>query len=216
MLSKAVTSILALASLASCLTIRQAPSSAACPYNYPVTLNNTESHNGLIFTIASNNPITKNRAVQLRNAPSSYGKNVQVAAIDATSPVLLGQLKGGAVYSENRSDVNQLYDLGPTGSLVKVADNAPAGTENATRYAFEFSQKKTPAKKFYLEAPSEDGTYGLYHSVPNGIANGFILCEQDKGTWYQLYYNTYVQNPPNRPGCEYVGVRVSEYIGTPV
>lgn len=202
--------LLRLASLASSLTGRQA-SSAQCPFNCPVNLNTTESQNGLIFTIASNNRLTKNRAIQFRSVTPSYNSNVsspaQVAAIDSTSPVLLGKFWNGALYSENRSDVNQLYDLGPTAALKLVAEDASGA--NVSRWAVEFAQTKTLDNEFYLLAPTDDGTYGWYHEGPTEHVNGFILCAQDEDSWYQLFYQSYVQTPPEAPGREYAGVRVS-------
>lgn len=64
--------------------------SSPCPFNYPVELNSTESGNGLVFTVISNNPITDNRAVQLR--PNPFFPGALFAAIDNTSSVLLGNL----------------------------------------------------------------------------------------------------------------------------
>lgn len=204
--------LLALAGSTSSLTARQT-SSSTCPFNYPSQLNTTKSHNGLIFTIASNNPQTKNRAVQLRTVASSYGSSdaplCQVAAIDCSSPVLLGQFVHGSVRSENRSDFNQLYDLGPTAGLRLVTEDASAG-DNFSRWALEFSQHDTPDDQFYLLGPTDDGTYGWYHREPLDFADGFTLCEQDGGSWFQLFYDSYdVRAPPETPGCESVGVKVS-------
>lgn len=65
-------------------------SSSACPFNYPSELNSTQSGNGLVFTIISNNPVTDNRVVQLR--PNIFFPGAFFAAIDNTSSVLLANL----------------------------------------------------------------------------------------------------------------------------
>lgn len=181
--------------------------SSPCPFNYPSNLNNTESGNGLIFTIASNSPVTNNRAVQLRPDPQiptgSFG------AIDAQSPVLLANFRGGGFYSQARNEVNQLYDLGPTGHL-----NSYDETNGTTRSSFAFSDPgEWPGgvdTAWTLAAGSSTATYSLFHEVGLGIVNGFLLCEaDDEGPWYRLFYQTYSDEPVEFPGCESVGLRTS-------
>jgi hypothetical protein len=64
--------------------------SSPCPFNYPSELNSTQSGNGLVFTVISNNPVTDNRAIQLR--PNPFFPGAFFAAIDNTSSVLLANL----------------------------------------------------------------------------------------------------------------------------
>jgi hypothetical protein len=64
--------------------------SSPCPFNYPSMLNSTQSSHGLVFTISSTNPVTNNRAVQLR--PNIFFPGAFFAAIDNTSSVLLANL----------------------------------------------------------------------------------------------------------------------------
>ncbi|KAI1084635.1 hypothetical protein F5B20DRAFT_522454 [Whalleya microplaca] len=184
--------------------------SSPCPFNYPSALNNTESSNGLIFTIASNNPATNNRAVQLRANPFLEGGFF--GGIDASSPVLLGNFKDSGFYSQARNTVNQLYDLGPTGYL-----NQRDETNGTSRFSFAFANAtQWPGQveqEWTLTGASSTGTYGLYHNEPLGTVNGFLLCEADidldNGAWYQLFYQTYSQIPHEFPNCESVGVRTS-------
>ncbi|CAJ2512119.1 Uu.00g077440.m01.CDS01 [Anthostomella pinea] len=176
-----------------------------CPFNYPAELNTTESHQ--IFTIASNSPVTNNRAIQLRK--NSYLQGGFFAGIDATSPVLLGNFRGGGFYSEACNDVNQPYDLGPTGYLserdeINGTHRYNVGFTNATIWPGKVE------RSWYLLGGSSDGTYELYHEEPLEVVNGSLLCtadiDLDSGPWYQLFYNTCMEVPHEFPGCEYVGV----------
>lgn len=184
--------------------------SSTCPFNYPATLNSTQSHNGLVFTIASNNPVTANRAVQLRPNPNLEGGFF--VGLDATSAVLLSNFDDAAIASQARDISNQLYDLGPTGYL-----NLRDEVNGTSRYTVGFANASTwPGEvenKWYLSGGSVDGTYSVYHEVPLATVNGFVLCEADHdlepGPWYQLFYYEYTQEPADFPECEFVGVRTT-------
>ncbi|KAI3323987.1 hypothetical protein HD806DRAFT_496143 [Xylariaceae sp. AK1471] len=184
--------------------------SSICPFNYPVELNTTESHNGLVFTVASTNPVTNNRAIQLRVNPNLKGGFF--AGLDASSPVLLANFQDAGFKSQARGLTNQLYDLGPTGYLnqrdeVNGTHRYTVGFANATEWPGEVE------REWYLDGGSSDGTYGLYHQEPLNIVHGFILCTADNdlgpGPWYQLYYYTYSSEPVNFPKCEFVGIRTT-------
>ncbi|KAI0391011.1 hypothetical protein F5Y17DRAFT_461205 [Xylariaceae sp. FL0594] len=210
MKSFALTSLAGLAMGAAVPKAATATSSSPCPFNYPADLRTTTSHNGLVYTVISNNPATDNRALQLRANPNLPGGFY--VGIDAASPVLLGNFREGGWYAQARDQFNQLYDLGPTGYLNQRDE---VGTTH--RYTVGFANATTwpgaVEKQWLLTAPSQDGTYGLYHDEPNEIAHGFILCAADhsleQGPWYQLYYNTYEDQAHEFPGCEFIGVRTS-------
>ncbi|RYP75198.1 hypothetical protein DL771_002523 [Monosporascus sp. 5C6A] len=181
--------------------------SSLCPFNYPSELNNTESGNGLVFTIASNNPVINNRAVQLR--PNPFFEGGFFCGIDAQSPVLLANFREGGFYSQARNQINQLYDLGPTGYL-----NQRDGNNGTTRFSFAFANAtQWPGevdKAWMLTAGSSTGTYSLFHDVDEGLVNGFLICEAEidleNGPWYQLFYTTSSDSPGDFPGCESVGL----------
>ncbi|KAI1327628.1 hypothetical protein F5Y16DRAFT_371268 [Xylariaceae sp. FL0255] len=188
-------------------------SSSTCPFNYPAEINTTDSGNGLVWTIASTNPVTNNRAIQLRTNPNIDG--AFYVGLDASSSVLLGNLADGAIKSQARDEYNQLYDLGPTGYLSERTE-----INGTTEYIFGFANAtvvgaggttKQVDTNWTMIAPDNTGTYGLYHDEGDGVVNGFILCEADfdtaPGPWYVLLYYVYESEPANLPGCEFVGVR---------
>ena len=201
-------SSIALAALA--LATSTSAVSSTCPFNYPSTLNTTTSHNGLVFTIISNNPLTNNRAVQLR--PNPFFEGGYFTAIDNSSPVLLGNLRNGGLYSQARNIFNQIYDLGPTGYLnlrreVDGTSQWSVGFANATLWPGAVEQE------WSLNAPTADGTYSLFHEEPLEVAHGFLLCDAEidlnNGPWFQLFYQSYTGNPTDFGGCESVGVRTT-------
>ncbi|KAI0804883.1 hypothetical protein GGR55DRAFT_304364 [Xylaria sp. FL0064] len=181
-----------------------------CPYNYPIELNTTESNNGLIYTIASTNPATNNRGLQLRPNPNLEGGFF--VGLDTTSPVLLSNFANASVKSQARSLENQLYDLGPTAYL-----NLRDEINSTSRYTVGFANASTwPGQvesEWYLSGGASDGTYDLYHQEGLNIVHGFVLCTADHdlepGPWYQLFYYTYQQTPADFPECEFVGVRTT-------
>ncbi|KAI1187778.1 hypothetical protein F5B17DRAFT_303857 [Nemania serpens] len=184
--------------------------SSTCPFNYPITLNATQSLNGLVFTIASNNAVTNNRAIQLRPNPNLKGGFF--AGLDATSPVLLSNLARGGLKSQARSLYNQIYDLGPTAYLnlrddINGTQRYTVGVVNATTWPGKVD------RHWILIGGEADGTYGLYHDEPVGVVNGFLLCVADHdlrpGPWYQLFYYTYESSSADIPGCESVGLRTT-------
>ncbi|KAI0535562.1 hypothetical protein GGR58DRAFT_478655 [Xylaria digitata] len=181
-----------------------------CPFNYPVFINSTQSHSGLIYTVVSNTAATNNHALQLRTNPNFDGGFY--VGLDAISPVLLTNLDNSAIKAQARNEINQLYDLGPTAYLnqrdeVNGTHRYTVGFANATIWPGQVEAE------WYLVGGSPDGTYNLYHEEPTEIVNGFILCEADHdldpGPWYQLFYNTYSQTPVEFPECEYIGVRTT-------
>ncbi|KAI0198839.1 hypothetical protein F4808DRAFT_246642 [Astrocystis sublimbata] len=187
--------------------------SSPCPYNYPAELNTTTSHSGLILTIASNNPATSNRALQLRPNPSSPG--LFFVGIDASSPVLLSNFASGAWKAQARDISNQLYDLGPTAYL-DLRDT----TNGTERFTVGFGNATGEVEKEWnLLGASETGGYGVYHNTPLETVNGFVLCKADnckgkgkgkgKGEWYQLFYYNYKNEPAEFPECEFVGVETT-------
>ncbi|KAI1506436.1 hypothetical protein F5X99DRAFT_364196 [Biscogniauxia marginata] len=185
--------------------------SSSCPYNYLVELNSTESHNGLVFNVISSNPDTNNRPVQLRPNPL-FEEGSYFVGVDNSSAVLLGNFRDGGFYSQARNQVNQLYDLGQTGYL-----NQRDETDGTVRLTVGFADAADwpgeVEKEWYLQGGSTDGTYSLFHQEPNGIVHGFLLCaadiDLDNGSWYQLFYYTYSQQPHDFPKCEFVGVRTT-------
>ncbi|KAI0469371.1 hypothetical protein F4859DRAFT_487948 [Xylaria cf. heliscus] len=184
--------------------------SSTCPFNYPAELNSTQSHNGLILTVASTNAATNNRALQLRVNPNLEGGFF--VGVDASSAVLLANFDNAALKSQARNDFNQLYDLGPTG-YVNLRDE----TNGTSRYTVGFANASTwpgeVEREWSLSGGSEDGTYSVFHEEPLNIVNGFVLCQADHdlgpGPWYQLFYYTYAQTPAEFPECEFVGVRTT-------
>ncbi|KAJ8105885.1 hypothetical protein ONZ43_g7248 [Nemania bipapillata] len=167
--------------------------SSTCPFNYPVNLNVTESSNGLVFTVASTNAVTNNRAIQLRTNPNLAG----------------GSLRGSTPHPHL---YNQLYDLGPTAYLnlrdeINGTDRYTVGFANASTWPGQVD------REWYLSGGAPDGTYDLFHDEPLGIVNGFVLCVADHdlepGPWYQLFYYTYADIPADYPECEYVGIRTT-------
>ena len=182
--------------------------SSACPCNYPAFVNTTTGPSGFLLHVKSNNPLTRNRAVQLR--PDATSDSIVV--VDSTSPVLLSQMRNGVLYSENTTIANELYDLGPIGGLANVSTTA-----NSSSQAFVMRKPKSNCSSesfqtnggFQLIGLGDDGTYGLYHDTPDGYANGFVICEKHGGEYFQLFYYEYLQDPPERTGCEYVGLEVS-------
>ncbi|KAI0099309.1 hypothetical protein GGR51DRAFT_552040 [Nemania sp. FL0031] len=187
-----------------------AAQSSTCPFNYPVNLNATQSSNGLIFTIASTNPVTNNRALQLRTNPFLDGGFF--VGLDASSSVLLSNFADGGLKSQARNLFNQLYDLGPTAYL-----NLRDETNGTDRYTVGFANASTwPGQvdaEWYLSGGAPDGNYDLFHQEPIGIVHGFLLCvadhDLDPGPWYQLFYYTYSQIPADFPECESIGIRTT-------
>ncbi|KAI1364806.1 hypothetical protein F5Y08DRAFT_305800 [Xylaria arbuscula] len=181
-----------------------------CPSNYPVHLNTTESANGLIFTIASTDPATSNRAIQLRPNPNLSGG--YFAGLDISSPVLLSNFANSSLLSLGRDIYNQLYALGPTGYL-NQRDVVNGTTRNTVGFANATTWPGEVESEWYLSGGSSDGTYDLYHDEPLNTVHGFVLCEADHdldpGPWYQLFYYTYDSAPAEFPECEFVGVRTT-------
>ncbi|KAI1748245.1 hypothetical protein F4782DRAFT_380014 [Xylaria castorea] len=184
--------------------------SSNCPFNYPAELNSTQSHNGLVFTLASNNPVTNNRALQLRVNPFLEGGFF--VGVDASSPVLLANFEDAAFKSQARNQINQLYDLGATGYL-NLRDEINGTSRNTVGFANASTWPGEVEAEWYLAGGSEDGTYSVFHREPLNTVNGFVLCQADHdldpGPWYQLFYYTYAQTPADFPECEFVGVRTT-------
>ncbi|KAI1815658.1 hypothetical protein GGS20DRAFT_315124 [Poronia punctata] len=195
------------------VTAASNPKTSKCPYNYPTEIRTTSSHSGLTFHVRSNNPATSDRALQLRanpNFPGSY-----FVGIDASSPVLVSNLRDGALASYGRNEFNQLFPLGPTAYL-----NQRDEFGNAHRYTVGFANGTDwPGQveaEWSLSGGAFDGSYYLYHDEPIGVAHGFLLCVADHDVegpggngWFQLYYNTYLDEPYDYENCEYVGVETT-------
>ncbi|RYC62443.1 hypothetical protein CHU98_g3766 [Xylaria longipes] len=124
--------------------------SSTCPFNYPAELNSTQSHNGLVLTLATNNPATNNRALQLRVNP--YLEGGFFVGVDESSPVLLANFANAAAKSQARNEVNQLYDLGATGYL-----NLRDEVNGTSRYTVGFANAST--------WPGEVERSGIYRAV---------------------------------------------------
>ena len=148
--------------------------------------------------------------MQLR--PNIFFEGGYFTAIDDSSPVLLGNLKNGGLYSQARNIFNQLFDLGPTGYLnlrreVDDTSQWSVGFANATLWPGAVEQE------WNLSAPTNDGTYSLFHEEPLGVTHGFLLCNADidlsNGPWFQLFYQTSAGSTTDFEGCESVGVRTS-------
>ncbi|MCJ1328198.1 hypothetical protein MMC10_004874 [Thelotrema lepadinum] len=191
-------------SFISIVAISAALPSAAAPtttsFSYPYELNTT-APDAFYLHIASANPLIDGRNVQLRQ---TNGKgSPQIVVVDATSPVLQAKMENGVIYSENRTLENQLYDLGPVSHLKNVSTTISSSLQE---FYFQNATSTTKATgNFMLELIGSNAVYGLYHKVPLEVVNGFIICQ--KGDYWQLYYNTYLQTPPNYDACEYVGVQ---------
>ncbi|TGJ88415.1 hypothetical protein E0Z10_g264, partial [Xylaria hypoxylon] len=181
-----------------------------CPFNYPVNLNSTQSHNGLIFTVASITAATNNHALQLRTNPFLEGGFF--VGLDTISPILLSNFQDSSIKSQARNMINQLYDLGPTAYLnlrdqINGTDRYTVGFANASTWPGQVESE------WYLSGGAPDGTYDLFHNEPLNTANGFVLCQADHdldpGPWYQLFYYTYPQTPADYTDCEFVGIRTT-------
>jgi len=191
---------------------RQAVGPAACPGNYPIQLNDTSFDTVAFYLhVKANNPAYDGHNVQLRTLSSG----VQSVVVDKASPVLAAQLREGVIYSEGRSLTNAIYDLGPTAVLTNTT-----GIGNLQRQRFDFSNTTAPAygagevnvrNAWYLESLGDDGTYGLYHNVPIGIVNGFLICPVGSGSnkYYQLYYNEYQTSPGDLGKCGSIGLQTT-------
>ncbi|KAH8898313.1 hypothetical protein GQ53DRAFT_881379 [Thozetella sp. PMI_491] len=186
--------------------------SSTCPFNYPAQLTSTESRNGLTFSVISTNPLTNDRALQLRTNPFFTGGFF--VGVDDHSPVLLGNMRQAAIYSQARNEFNQLGDLGPTGYL-----NLNTEVNGTARYTVGFANATiwpgTVEAQWELLGGSSDGTYSLFHQEDVGVTHGFLLCNSetdlDHGPWYQLYYENYTAptGPYEFPNCEHIGVRTT-------
>jgi hypothetical protein len=154
--------------------------------------------------VRSNNPLTNGRNIQLRGVDDP--KAAQIAVVDATSPVLLAQLRGGIMYTQNRTENNILYDLGPASGLKNVSTTP---TQSLQEFFFVNATDASPATgDFELVNVSQDAQYNLYHEIHiDRVVNGFAACQKE-GYW-QLFYYTYSGSQPIfGSDCEYVGVQV--------
>jgi hypothetical protein len=181
-----------------------AGSAMAVPSPYPGYLNSTVP-SGFEIRVASANPRLNNRNVQLI-ANSSDSSAPQLAGIDPWSPVALLQLRNGVVYSENRTEEGQLYDLGPVLYLRNTTTTHT--TSLAEVYFANQTQGTPPTADFELVNVSNDAEYNLYHRITaTGIINGFCACDQNG--FYQLFYYTYTGKVPNfGANCVYVAIQV--------
>jgi hypothetical protein len=167
----------------------------------------------LKFHVVSSNNLTNNRPLQLRpneyETEFGYPKNTfSYVGIDSTSPVLHANLTSGVLYSEGKGTISH-------NGYLNLQQEYPVG--NTTQYLFSFANATTypnaTDRDWYIANLGGEGPYGLYHDEPDGIVNGFVLCEADldldNGPWYDLTYVTYVQDNATLPGCEFVGIQVA-------
>ena len=180
-----------------------APTPTCTPFNYPGALKTTDST--FYLHVKSNNPLLDGRNVQLRSTGDKGAP--QIVVVDATSPVLSMRLSNGVIHNENRTIFNQPYDLGPVAHLKNVSTTSTSSKQEFYFQNATSSNKGT--KGFMLELLGQNAVYGLYHQTPVNIVNGFIICKEAKGSYYQLYYTTYFSDPDSLPGCEFIGVQVS-------
>jgi hypothetical protein len=179
-------------------------SALAIPTPYPSYLNSTVP-SGFEIRVASANPRLKNRNVQLIDNPSDSAAP-QLAGIDPWSPVAPLQLRNGVLYSENRTEGGQLYNLGPV--LYLRNTTTTNSTSLAEVYFANQTQGTPPTADFELVNVSNDAEYNLYHRITaTGIINGFCACELNGS--YQLFYYTYTGKIPNfGANCDYVAIQV--------
>lgn len=122
--------------------------------------------------------------------------------------MLLANLTSGILSSETS---------GIVGHLGYLNEEQEFDVGNTTQYLFSFGNTTVypPATDpdWYLTTLGEDGTYGLYHDEPEGLVNGFVLCEADfdldDGPWYDLTYVTYSDAPAELDNCEFVGIQTT-------
>ena len=180
-----------------------APAPTSTQLGYPGQLNTT-APDAFYVHVTSANPLIDGRNIQLRQTKGEGSP--QIAVIDTASPVLQAKMSNGVIFSENRNLFNQLYDLGPVAHLKNVST-----TNSSSLQEFYFQNATSTSKatgNFMLELIRSNAVYGLYHKVPLEVTNGFIICW--KGEYWQLFYDTYLKNPPNYDGCEFVGVQVKK------
>lgn len=181
--------------------------SAACPTPYyPVRLNDTSFvGSGLYLHVRANNPAYDGHNIQLRSTTAG----TSFVAVDTESPVLAAELRNGTIHATGRDLSNNIYDLGPIGLLTNTT-----GVGNAQRFAFNFANASAarPAdNEWYLQGLGNDGSYGLYHTSPLNIVNGFMICPSTaSGTaGYEVFYYEYESTPGDLGSCESIGLQVS-------
>ena len=179
-----------------------APPAATCtPSSYPFTLNST-TPSAVYITISSYDAFTNGRNIQLRQ---TGGKgSPQIAVIDATSPVLWAEQRNGIIYTQNKTDENIRYDLGPVSHLKTVSTIGQSTLQELYFQNATASNKATGG--FILEFPTQDAIYSLYHASPLNAADGWVIC--NKTDYWQLFYYTYFDNGPTFPGCDFIGLQV--------
>ena len=166
-------------------------------FYYPAVLNTTAPQ-AFYLHVSSSNPLTSGRQLQLRTV-----NGTQIVVVDARSPVLWVKLVDGVIHSDGHTDENQPYDLGPMAFLRNVSSTATSSLQ-------EFCFKNSTATDNGFQLFSFGAAlYGLYHQEPLEVVNGFVIC--DKRDYSQVFYNTYIEEPPAYPDCEFVGIQVSAY-----
>ena len=172
------------------------PSSALS--SYPESLNTTSKYTAYHLYVISSDPYTNGQNIQLYDA----GNGTQIAVVDQGSPVLQARFSNGVLHSEGYTTSNTIYNLGPVAHL-----RNQTSTNSSSLQELYFSNTTKPDAGWSLEDPSSDAVYRLFHQEPLGVVNGFLIC--DTGTYFQVYYNTYLTSPPDYYGCEFVGIGVS-------
>ena len=51
--------------------------------------------------------------------------------------------------------------------------------------------------------------YDLFHKEHVDLTNGFVICNMNKGEYYQVFYYVYENNPPKLDGCADISLEVS-------
>lgn len=200
---------------------------SACPFNYPISLNTTNSARGLVLTIILGDAKNNHRAVQLRPDTSAEGvkDGILLAGIDPASEVLLANLDKGHLLSEALNQLNQVYVLAPTGFIIKHSESTSNGT-STTKYIVAFASpdrqpKEAEEPNWTLDFGTSEGEYWLYHHTESGLSHGFALCNATTGGggggetgvehWQQLFYTrtSGVGAPAGLEGCDFIGVKTT-------
>ena len=179
--------------LAPLLLVRSQGMLSPCPYNYPSEVNTTTTPKSFHLSVQSNNPLARGRNVQVRPSKPGDPSSPSIVVVDSSSPVLLSQLRNGALCSANLTEFNQLYDLGPTGGLTNVTSTPDASLRAfvVRNYGKHEPPESLKVRRGFFLLGGDAGRYNLYQRVPLNVANGFSVCEK-KG-YFRLFYETYRQ-----------------------
>jgi hypothetical protein len=164
----------------------------------------------LTFSVASTDPATNNRSLQRPNKyETSFGfppNTFHFVGLDETSPTSRANLTSDTLSSETTNT---------TGHMGYLNMKTQYDVGNTTQYLFSFGNStlypNATNPNWILADLGKDNIYEVYHVVPKGLINGFVLCEAsfdlDDGPWYDLTYVTYTSTPAELSGCEFVGIQ---------